>query len=411
MKCALRIGFGAAAGVVLLLAGCSSQGGKAGNDGSPGTGGLGSGGAAAGAGGSSGGSKGGTSSGGTIGSGGEAGTGGTIGSGGSAAGSGGRTGGSAGAIGGGGGTTLGTGGGAGTGGTSGSTTIPGCNGNATPPTSPSSGYLTIDVNGTSREYVLELPTGYDGNTPQPVLFAFHGTTSNGQQFIGNYYGGVRKAAAGRVILVAPSGLVRNGQTGWVGSGGIEQVDIDFFDALVAQLRANYCVDPGRIFSMGHSAGAMMSNQLGCVRSDVLRGVGPFAGAGPMEYGGTKCGGKVAAFIGHNPKEGDPTECAKFDGGVCPWVVKWATTGWPTTQFWIKKNGCTPPDAMPTEAFPGDSKTGNPLPCQTLAGCDPSYPLTLCLYDYSSQWDGPHAFPVEWGAKAVTDFFLALPKVE
>jgi poly(3-hydroxybutyrate) depolymerase len=383
MKDALRIGFGTVAGV-LLLAACSSQGGSAANGGSPGTGGTGSGGTAAGAGGSSDGGQGGTSSGGTIGSGGKAGTGGTIGTGGVAL---------------------------GTGGASGGTTVSGCDGNATPPTSPPGGYLTIDVNGTSREYVLELPTGYDGKTPQPALFAFHGTTSNGQQFIGNYYGGVRKAAAGRVILVAPNGLERNGQTGWVGSGGIDPVDIDFFDALVAQLTANYCVDPGRIFSMGHSAGAMMSNQLGCVRSDVLRGVGPFAGAGPMEYGGTKCGGKVAAFIGHNPKEGDPTECAKFDGGVCPWVVKWATTGWPTTQFWSKKNGCTPLDAMPAEAFPGDSKTGDSLPCQALAGCDPSYPVTLCLYDYSDQWDGPHAFPVGWGAKAVTDFFLALPKAE
>jgi hypothetical protein len=37
-------------------------------------------------------------------------------------------------------------------------------------------------------------------------------------------------------------------------------------------------------------------------------------------------------------------------------------------------------------------------------------VTLCLYDYSNQWDGPHAFPVEWAANAVTDFFLALPKV-
>jgi poly(3-hydroxybutyrate) depolymerase len=319
-----------------------------------------------------------------------------------------------------GGTTPATGGqsstgGSTTGGTSGGTTgTPGCNGNATPPTSPSNGYLTIDVSGTSRQYVLELPTGYDGETPQPLLFAFHGTTTDGQSFLGDYYGRVRKGAAGRVILVAPNGLVRNGQTGWIGSGGIEQVDLDFFDALVAQLKANYCVDPGRIFAMGHSAGAVISNQLGCVRGNVLRGVGPFAGGGPMTYGGATCGGKVAAFVGHNPKEGDATECAQTQSGKCDWVVDWATMGWPTVQFWTKQDGCGDIGAMPTDPFcsdPPTSPVADPTTCcKTYSGCSSAYPVTLCLYDHYDRYSGPHAFPVSWGAKAVTDFFLALPKV-
>jgi len=66
--------------------------------------------------------------------------------------------------------------------------------------------------------------------------------------------------------------------------------------------------------------------------------------------------------------------------------------------------------MPTAAFAGDSTTGNPLPCKAYAGCNANYPVTLCLQTYNDKWDGPHAFPVQWGAKAVTDFFLALPKV-
>ena len=36
-------------------------------------------------------------------------------------------------------------------------------------------------------------------------------------------------------------------------------------------------------------------------------------------------------------------------------------------------------------------------------------MTLCLYDSWNQEDGPHAFPIPWGARAATDFFLALPK--
>ncbi len=305
----------------------------------------------------------------------------------------------------------------------GATGSEGCNGNAKPATSPSNGYLTIDVKGTSREYALVLPTGYDGKTPQPVMFAFHGTDSTAQGFMGSTgYGNVAKGAAGRVILVGPNGLARTGgMTGWLDMGGggseINVSDVDFFDALVAQLKVNYCVDPGRIFSMGHSAGGLISNYLGCVRGNVLRGIGPFAGWGPSTSAGggatsAKCTGKVAAFIGHNPKEGEASECAKMSGGQCPWIVDWETLGWPSTQYWTKTDSCADIGAMPTAVLNGgNSTTGSPLPCKAFAGCDASYPVTLCLYDYADQWDGPHAFPAQWGAKAVTDFFLALPKVQ
>jgi polyhydroxybutyrate depolymerase len=285
-------------------------------------------------------------------------------------------------------------GGSATGGTSGGATgTPGCNGNKTPPTSPSNGYLTINVNGASRTYVLELSTAYDGTTPQPVIFTLHGTGTTAQEYLGSGYGDMRKGIGGRAIIVGLQGLSRNGQTGWAGNSdsGIEQVDFDFFDAVWALLKANYCVDPGRVFATGHSAGAMFSNQLGCERSTVLRGVGPFAGGGPSG----NCGGKVAAFIGHNPNET---------------LVVWSSMGWPTVEFWRDKNGCSEPTTMPTAPYPGDGATGNPLPCKTMAGCDPNYPLMLCLYQYSDQWDGNHAFPVQWGGKTVTDFFLGLPKV-
>jgi poly(3-hydroxybutyrate) depolymerase len=272
------------------------------------------------------------------------------------------------------------------------------------------------VNGQTREYLLELPDGYDGTTRVPVVFAFHGTTATAESFLGQYYGGARNGAAGRVLLVGPQGLVRDGQTGWIsfggsGSGsGIEQVDIDFFDALVALLNAEYCVDPGRFFSIGHSAGGFISNQLGCERGTVLRGVGPFAGGGPMQgsWAGVECTSKVAAFIGHNPYEGDPELCAQMDGGECPWVVEWESTGWQTTLFWTEQNECDDPGEMPTTHFDGNGETGDPLPCRDYSGCDPSYPVRLCLYDHTNQWDGPHAMPSQWGARAAIDFFLALP---
>ena len=291
----------------------------------------------------------------------------------------------------------------------------GCTGNAKPASSPPNGYLDIDVNGIARRYVLELPTSYDGITPVPVLFAFHGSGTSGQEFLAQSYGNVRSGVAGRFLLVGPNALSGNGGTAWVApfsgdqGNGVTRADVDLFDALMADLRANYCIDAGRVFAMGHGDGAILSNQLACLRGNVLRGVGSFAGAGPEVVAPTGCTGKVAAFIGHNPKEGDATECAQVPGGQCPWILPWADTGWPTTQYWTKKNGCGDPGTMPTAPFAGDAETGNPLPCQTFLGCNRAYPVTLCLYDYWDRVDGPHALPIQWGTKAATDFFLALPK--
>jgi poly(3-hydroxybutyrate) depolymerase len=290
----------------------------------------------------------------------------------------------------------------------------GCTGNAKPAASSANGTLDINVKGTARQYVLELPTGYDGITPVPVLFAFHGSGTSGQAFLGQGYGNVRGGVAGRALLVAPNALSWEVEAAWVSprsgdqGGGVTRADVDLFDALVDHLTASYCIDAGRVFVMGHGDGAIISNQLACLRGNVLRGVGSFAGAGPEASPTTGCTGKLAAFIGHNPNEGDAAECAQVTGGFCPWTLLWADTGWPTTQYWTKKDGCADPGAMPTAPFAGDGETGNPPPCKSFSGCDGKYPVTLCLYDYSDRVDGPHAFPTPWGAKAVTDFFLALP---
>lgn len=294
----------------------------------------------------------------------------------------------------------------------------GCSGNPAPSASPKDGFLSMDVKGTKRQYVLELPTGYDGVTPVPVLLAFHGSGAgiSAQTFLGPDYGNVRAGAAGRVLLVGPNAQSLRGTSGWVDfsgdqGNGVTQGDVDFFDALVSQLQADYCVDAGRIFAMGHGDGAILANQLACLRGNILRGVAPFAGYGPDESQGVACTGKVAAFIGHDPYEGDIAQCGRVTGGSCPWSFLWADTGWPTTLFWTNENGCSGAGTMPTAPFAGDGTTGAPLPCKSMSGCSRGYPVTLCLYDYWNQEDGPHAFPVQWGAGAAADFFLSLPKVQ
>jgi poly(3-hydroxybutyrate) depolymerase len=264
------------------------------------------------------------------------------------------------------------------------------------PANPPSGRLPLEVAGVSREYELVLPKDYDGRTRFPVLFAWHGTSSSGDEFIDKYYGAIVDGVAGRALIVAPDGLIENegewaGMTRWQ----LSNVDGAFFDRMLDTLNREYCIDPTRVFSTGHSIGAYFTNYLGCTRGDRLRAIAPIAGGGPLDT--SDCVGHPAVLIGHNP-----AECATASPPKCPFAVPWADTGWMSTKLWAQRNGCEVPDPMPETAFDGEP------PCRALPGCDAKSPVTLCLYDYESMFAGPHAWPTPWMARLITDTFLRLP---
>ena len=75
-------------------------------------------------------------------------------------------------------------------------------------------------------------------------------------------------------IVAPQGLGSGGSAEWTNANG---QDIAFTKAILADVRAKYCVDNARIFSVGFSHGGMMSFTIGCEMSDVFRAIAPMSG--------------------------------------------------------------------------------------------------------------------------------------
>jgi polyhydroxybutyrate depolymerase len=68
--------------------------------------------------------------------------------------------------------------------------------------------------------------------------------------------------------------------------------------VLALMARSYCIDPARIFAVGHSLGAWFVNSLGCARGDTLRAIATLAGG----ISRSQCQGAVAALIFHNPKD-------------------------------------------------------------------------------------------------------------
>jgi polyhydroxybutyrate depolymerase len=315
----------------------------AGSGGSPGSGGtVGSGGsAAAGTGGATGGS-------GMTGGGGAAGSGAVIGSGGAGApGSGGRVG-SGGAGGSGSGGTAapgGRGGSApGSGGAGGATDMaapkPSAGCEKTTSQTPAQWVESMVMSGsTTRPYSVRLPGGYDPTRPYPVIVVLHGCGS------GTNNVPMEKPAGMDAIVVRGTGTASG--TCWDTSA--TGPDVAFFDAMVADTKARFCADEGRVFAVGYSSGSWLVNQLTCIRSNVLRGGASVTGG---EAASGTCKGGVARIFVHD--KDDTTN-----------VISGSEKA---RDRQLTQNGCDKSVAPVAQ---------DPSPCVRYASCPPAYPVEWC----------------------------------
>lgn len=156
---------------------------------------------------------------------------------------------------------------------------------------------TLIVRGLPRTFLLVVPSGYDPAVALPLVYGFHGRTGTPASVRG--YMHLEREAAGGALFVYPAGLRETPSgsersiTHWeVGPDG---ADIAFFDAILENIAATYCIDRGRVFVAGHSAGASVTNEIGCQRGNVVRAIAPVAGSGPFER---RCTSPPSVWLTH-----------------------------------------------------------------------------------------------------------------
>jgi poly(3-hydroxybutyrate) depolymerase len=227
-------------------------------------------------------------------------------------------------------------------------------------TTAASGRFTIDVSGTSRDYIIKLPDGYDANHPYRLIFGWHGkkydatwVATGGDPLTGPYFG-LESEAKGSAIFVAPQAL----------SSGFGTSDLTFVDAMVAKFETELCIDKGRIFSSGFSMGAMMTITIACSRSDVFRAIAPMSGS---LGNGCPAGGHVAYWASHGTND---TTIPIADGQKA-------------RDEFVKRNHCT----SQTVALAREG-------CIAYQGCDVGYPVTWCTFAGVHE-PAPFAGPAIW----------------
>jgi poly(3-hydroxybutyrate) depolymerase len=346
------------------LAACSSPsgmsptGGAAGTTGSAGTG------AAAGTGGNAGtGAAAGTT--GAAGTGGGAGTGAAAGTTGAAG-----TGAAAGTTGAAGtGAAAGTSGAAGTGAAAGTTGAAGTGG-AVDAAKPSAGcnkpaaiakgqFVATPIMG--RSTWVRLPASYDPGKAYPLMFIYKGCGGAGVSSFG-----LENVAGNEAILASMD--FGAGMDCYDTADGAKFVDLPVWDAHLAQIESNYCVDQNHVFAGGFSSGAWLVFFLGCQRGNLLRGIGTVAGGFKPTFllGMPQCpGGPLSAFMvsdlsDHtNPFFDEDSDGDSVEIGL---------------NHWLGVNGCT---EKPWTMTNGTATGPDMKVCRSYAGCG-RFPVELCL---------------------------------
>ena len=236
---------------------------------------------------------------------------------------------------------------------------------------------TTTAAGKARTYHLSVPAGLVTKQAAPLVFALHGASDTAPENMRDWFG-VEGQMSG-AIFVYPRALPRTRKDG---SGGlvtrwdlVGDEDTAFFDAILADVANEYCVDRAHVFVTGFSSGGNFSQQLACLRQKDVKGMGVVSGPGPFSE---TCGGAVASWMTHDTDDDTlPVADARS-----------------SRDFWAVQNGC----GKSTWA----AVAGRPQ-CKRNTSCSSGSPLVYC----ETSGVG-HQVP-EYAVKAIGDFFTSLTK--
>jgi polyhydroxybutyrate depolymerase len=147
---------------------------------------------------------------------------------------------------------------------------------------------TLEAVGFEWTYHVVAP---ESRALQPLVIVLHGAGGNGELYLSKN-NWAREAQRERFIVCAPTGLpalpnrpsnFQSNPNLWnsgqlKGKGPRSRVDdVKFIDALIAQLKKDYAIDPSRIYVTGHSNGAGMTYRLAAERSRLFAAIAPVMG--------------------------------------------------------------------------------------------------------------------------------------
>ena len=258
-----------------------------------------------------------------------------------------------------------------------------------------------------RPYDVFVPSNYDGATPLPLVMLLHGYGATGE--VQDEYFGLQPLAEERGFLyVHPEGTTDSTERQFWNAtdaccddfaSGVD--DSTYLLDVIAQIEADYRVDPSRIFVVGHSNGGYMSYRMACDHADVIAAIVSLAGATFADT--SLCAPAVPVSVLEIHGTADPV--VGYEGGTREGQAGFpgATT---TVATWAGYDGCGPdPVAAATTLDLVSDLDGAETSVQSFPDCPPGVGVELWTMN-----DGEHVPNLSNDfTPAVIDFLFAHPK--
>lgn len=238
---------------------------------------------------------------------------------------------------------------------------------------------SLRFDGRVRTYRIHVPPSYDGSTPIPLVFAFHGGGGQGrsQARLSNLDDVSDREG---FIVVYPDGVGRSWNAGH-GAGEAESLQVDdvgFVSELIDTLANDFRIDRRRVHATGMSNGGIFVHRLACELSDEIASVASVAGTMPSKLAQTcnparpisvmQIHGTADKF---NPWQGGKT---RGDGQV--------ESVRDTIEGWIRRNQCP--------LVPEITAVGEEVVCERYGPCQWGTEVMLCRIE-----GGGHTWPGGW----------------
>ncbi len=197
--------------------------------------------------------------------------------------------------------------------------------------------------GGKRPVNLEVPADYDHAKRYPLVMVLHGYSANG--WVQERLFGYQKLVKQGVLVAAPDGTTdKGGNQFWNATDaccdrdGTKVDDVAYLTGLIKEIKAEYNVDPGKVFLIGHSNGGFMSFRMACDAADHVAAIISLAGATWSDKARCKPSRPVSVLAMH----GDQDKSVDINGGTKQLLGK--TVTYPGAEgslaLWAGYDKCT-----------------------------------------------------------------------
>ena len=138
---------------------------------------------------------------------------------------------------------------------------------------------TMLFDGNNREYIIYVPSIYDGSEAYPLMFNFHGGGGTSNDFINiNDMRSVADTAG--FIAVYPQAAVdpNDGSNAWLHKAPTSHDDVFFIEAIIDTLSNDFFIDNDRVYACGYSEGGIFSYELACRINNRIAAISSVSGS-------------------------------------------------------------------------------------------------------------------------------------